>query len=126
MKNICKICNKKFNQLQNRNRNRCNACNTKIRRFRNKQRAIELLGGKCQRCGYNKHQSALEFHHKDPKEKDFAIGMVGNKSWESIVNEIKKCELLCSNCHRIEHSNRDGIIFLEEVLKYKGKIAEMD
>lgn len=103
---ICKICDKEFKQLQKRNRSRCNACNTKLRRLKNKLRAINLLGGRCIRCGYNKHPAALEFHHKDSSKKDFSIGTVANKRWESIVNEIKKCELLCSNCHRIEHSDR--------------------
>ena len=28
-------------------------------------------GGKCERCGYNANLSALEFHHKNPEEKEF-------------------------------------------------------
>lgn len=111
---ICKICNKEFKQLQLRNRTRCNACNTKIRRYKNKLRAIELLGGKCNRCGYDKHPAAMEFHHLDPSKKEFTLGHVANKSWKSIVEEVKKCELVCSNCHRIEHSNR----FSEEFIKW--------
>lgn len=102
----CKICNKEFKQLQGKNRTRCNSCNTRLRRLRNKLKAIKELGGKCERCGYNKHPAALEFHHKNPEQKDFSIGRYMNKSWESIKNEINKCELLCSNCHRIEHSSR--------------------
>lgn len=125
MDSICKICDKSFNQLQSRTRTRCNSCNTKVRRFRNKKRAIELLGGKCVRCGYSGHQAALEFHHLDPSIKSFTIGMVANKAWKSIVDEIQKCELLCSNCHRIEHSNKSDERFLIEALK-TGKIAEMD
>ena len=105
----CKICQKEFNQLQERNRSVCNSCNTKKRRYKNKLRAIELLGGCCERCGYDKHPAALEFHHRNPEEKSFTIGMVGNKSWSVIVEELKKCELICSNCHNIEHSNRFDI-----------------
>ena len=115
----CKCCSKEINQLQGRNRTRCNSCNTKIRRTRNKLRAIELLGGKCNRCGFNKYPSAMQFHHLHDKK--FEIGMVANKSWDSIVEEIKKCELICGNCHLEEHSERYSEEFMKFVLEYKGK-----
>lgn len=117
---VCNICQKSFTQLQGRNRKRCNACNTKIRRYRNKLKAIELLGGKCNRCGFD-NPAALEFHHKDPRLKEFTIGSVANKSWNSIVLEIEKCELICSNCHMIEHTSRYDKAFLEAI---NGAIAK--
>jgi len=60
---------------------------------------------KCERCGF-KHPAALDFHHKDPSQKEFPInyGNFGKRSKEEIMKEIAKCEILCSNCHRIEHS----------------------
>lgn len=119
---ICRVCGKEY-ECQ-RKRTRCNSCNTKIRRHRTKLAAIKYLGGKCNRCGYNKHTAALEFHHKNITEKDFNIGNVANKSWLLIKKELDKCELLCSNCHRIEHSNRDETEFLAEVQNYKGKLLE--
>jgi hypothetical protein len=79
-----------------------------------------MLGGTCNRCGYDEHWAALEFHHCKG-DKDFTIANVGNKCWELIKLELEKCELLCSNCHRIEHSDRDDPKFIEEVEKYKGK-----
>lgn len=60
---------------------------------------------KCVRCGEN-HPGCLDFHHRDPETKLFAISKgVGraNKSWESIQAEINKCDVLCANCHRKEH-----------------------
>ncbi len=117
----CKLCDKLIKQLQGKNRTRCNSCNTKIRRHRTKLKAIEYLGGKCGRCGYDKHSAALEFHHTNPDEKTFNIGNVANKSWNSIVSELDKCELVCSNCHRIEHSNRDDEKFLAEARGYNVK-----
>ena len=53
----------------------------------------------------------LDLHHIDPSKKDFAIGsMVFNRSWSSILEEISKCVVLCSNCHRKVHA---GVIKLQ-------------
>ncbi len=116
---FCKLCNKKFKDYQKRGRTRCGSCNTKIRRFRTKAAAIEFLGGKCKKCGWRGDQAALQFHHL--KGKDFTIGNVANKSWDSIKNEMKKCILLCANCHSIEHSSKLGSDFIKEALNYKGR-----
>jgi len=121
---ICKLCHNKFKDYQNKNRTRCGSCNTKIRRFRTKAAAIKYLGGKCQKCGWNGNQAALQFHHKDSKTKDFNIGNVANKSWDSIKAEIGRCVLLCANCHTVKHSTRSNREFLKEVLNYKGRKLE--
>lgn len=60
-------------------------------------------GGKCEKCGYDKCQRALEFHHLDPNVKDFGISSILTKSFASLVEESDKCILLCSNCHAEEH-----------------------
>ena len=118
---ICKLCGKKFKNYEYRHRTRCGSCNTKIRRFRAKAAAIKYLGGKCERCGWHENQSGLQFHHKDPIQKEFIIGNVANKSWDSIKKEMQKCILLCANCHAIEHSSKNDEKFIKEALNYKGK-----
>lgn len=121
---ICKLCKLKFEQKKNRTR--CGSCNTKIRRFRAKAAAIKYLGGKCIKCGWRGNQAALQFHHKNPSRKDFIVGNVANKNWEKIKIELKKCILLCANCHSIEHSTKNNIIFLKEALNYKGRKLDFD
>jgi hypothetical protein len=71
-------------------------------RVRTKARIVEAMGGKCNICGYNKCEKALELHHLNPAEKKFSLASIrGNpKSWSTIVEELKKCVLLCANCHR--------------------------
>jgi hypothetical protein len=69
-------------------------------RKRKKLELINLLGGKCCRCGYNKCMSALEFHHLDPAQKDFSLSSGLNSNFKKVLEEIKKCILLCANCHR--------------------------
>jgi len=84
------------------------------RRIVAKLKAIKFAGGSCTKCGWKNHPAALEFHHING-EKDFAIGNRWNANWELLAKEISKCQLLCSNCHRIEHSKRFDP-FLKEFL----------
>ena len=74
-------------------------------RQRLKVRLLYVAGDKCAICGYDKCKSALEFHHLDPDAKDFTIGNNTNIATEKALNEIKKCILVCANCHREIHSN---------------------
>lgn len=57
----------------------------------------------CVVCGYNKHPSALDLDHRDRSTKSFDISSsVASKPWEVIAAEIRKCDVLCANCHRIK------------------------
>lgn len=62
----------------------------------------------CNRCGFN-NPAALQFHHPKGVKKDLAIGEAVTKNWgfTRIMKEINKCEVLCANCHSIEHNSRD-------------------
>ena len=73
-----------------------------------------MLGGKCKHCGYDAHPSALEFHHKDQSEKLYEVSRVlrnvSDLNFENfVIPEVRsKCELLCCNCHAIEHRGSAG------------------
>ena len=75
----------------------------KERGFNVKLKLIELKGSKCSVCNYNKNSAALCFHHT--KDKKFQIDMrkCSNTKWESLVEEVNKCILLCHNCHMELH-----------------------
>ena len=68
-----------------------------------KEKAVEILGGKCEICRYDKCIAAMDFHHRNPEEKDISIKDIINCSWKKIEEELKKCILLCANCHRETH-----------------------
>ena len=69
-----------------------------------KVRLVAMLGGACSRCGYAANLAALEFHHASGR-KDFQLDMrsLANRSWDVVLREVRKCELLCSNCHAETH-----------------------
>lgn len=65
-----------------------------------------MFDSKCSICGFNKIQSALEFHHLDPKTKKYTISRLiksGNKDKE-LKEELNKCILVCANCHAGIHT----------------------
>jgi hypothetical protein len=79
----------------------CTAEKTKNRFRLFKQKCLEYKGNKCKICGYNKCPAALDFHHRNPKEKKFGICQSKNRSFnDNIKRELDKCDILCANCHR--------------------------
>lgn len=95
----------KTKKLTDDERREYNYLHVKGFRKKNKQRAIDYKGSKCERCGYAKCNSALEFHHLDPNEKDFSPSSNMNMAWDKIKTEIDKCILVCANCHREIHED---------------------
>lgn len=81
--------------------------------LRNKKRISEIwdfvnqFKEKCEKCGYDKCKKALDFHHKDPSKKEIEIGKSAVNGWckARIEKEIKKCIVLCKNCHAEIHAS---------------------
>ena len=83
------------------------AAQSKIRYRNNKIKAINTFGGCCAKCGISydgKNAAIFQFHHLDPSEKESILAKKFNGSFEKALEELKKCILLCSNCHALEHS----------------------
>ena len=80
----------------------------KERALKRKLELIELKGGKCEKCGYDKNIAALEFHHLNPSEKSFQIDSrhLSNTHIDKLKIEVNKCILLCANCHREIHNEQ--------------------
>ena len=62
-------------------------------------RLVEMLGGKCVRCGATED---LEFDHIDPSTKVFAVCAGLTRAWDALVEEASKTQLLCKPCHVIK------------------------
>lgn len=93
-------------------RNRKSRYESKIGRgHRLKGKVVLLMGGRCRDCGleYNKENACVfQVHHKKQFKKEFVVNTrtLSTYSWERILVEIKKCKLLCANCHFIEHNQK--------------------
>ena len=71
-----------------------------------KLRLIQKLGGVCSICGYKTNLAAFNFHHADPQRKIFKLDMrsLSNRTWAKVLQETKKCSLVCANCHAELHN----------------------
>ena len=97
----------------------------------NKQRMIEAMGRKCQCCGYDSCAEALAFHHIDPSQKDIGFGGARSnpKAWSKLVTELRKCILVCHNCHSEIHAGVREMpesyeLFNEEYAEYKETVQK--
>jgi hypothetical protein len=108
---LCLFCKKPIDNSNHKTSIRTQYCSDKCmhkyitykKRYGRKKILLDIMGGKCSICGYNKCLDALEFHHIDPKEKDKKLGNMMQMKWETILEESKKCILVCANCHREIH-----------------------
>lgn len=88
----------------------CKKCSTIYHKRRLSEVKIKMIlykGGKCEKCKISleeSHYSIFDFHHIDPSQKDPKFTGIKSRKWSKIENEINKCQLLCSNCHRMEHA----------------------
>jgi hypothetical protein len=80
---------------------------------------ILYKGGICCECGIDltQHIYLAEFHHKDGVDKEDELCNMFTKKNLTIMSEINKCDLLCSNCHRKKHSNNDRFIIYEQTIR---------
>jgi len=83
--------------------------NYQARRLLFKRKLVEENGGKCRVCGYDRCLKALEFHHIDPKKKNFQITnfitrCTSLNNYEIALKETKLCALVCRNCHAEIHA----------------------
>ena len=58
---------------------------------------------KCSRCGES-DTACLDFHHSDPSQKEVGVIRQITKSMKSVLRELRKCVVVCANCHRRIHS----------------------
>lgn len=92
----------------------CIKCENSTRKNSFYNKIVEYLNScnkdySCERCNYTGIYGSLDFHHVNPKDKEFTIGGYSNSTIsqerfdEEIMPELDKCILLCPNCHRQEH-----------------------
>ena len=90
----------------------CKTCYNRYKHKYQKERKrafVRSLGNECEKCGIkhdDNNTAIFDFHHKDEKTKKADWARMRSWSLERQRDELSKCMLVCSNCHRLIHSNR--------------------
>lgn len=86
-----------------RNKDRLLVANANYKRRRRQEWQEYKSSLSCTKCGFS-HVAALDFHHEDPSEKEYDVNrLISNGQFKKAEEELKKCIVLCANCHRIHH-----------------------
>ena len=98
----CKYCGEEVT-IKGRTCMKCHSEKMSNLRRDKRTAAVELLGNKCADCGQTYPHAVYDFHHLSNKYDCVSVLIHNNRKLETILEEAEKCELLCSNCHRIRH-----------------------
>lgn len=101
----CKVCHNAYKKEHYKRNKQTYIDNSSKNRIKFKEWFIEEIKSKlsCIKCGEDRYW-VLDFHHRDPTEKDLEVStLLGKMSKTILLREIEKCDVLCSNCHRDLH-----------------------
>jgi hypothetical protein len=101
----CRECQKEhFSDYYEKNKDRLLSEDKVTRRKR--QSEIEQIKNKpCADCGMTYPSYVMDFDHVRG-QKSFVVSQFGNMAWKTVLKEIRKCDVVCSNCHRIRTFTR--------------------
>jgi hypothetical protein len=108
LRSTCKECSKEYHKQHylnniNKYRTKAQVLRDFLKSFVN--RFKQFKG--CKICK-EKRYWVLEFHHNDRLEKTDTINrFVTNGNFKLLKKEIRKCDVLCSNCHKDLHYNEN-------------------
>ena len=78
---------------------------------RRRAQLAEIKAGRGCRSSGIRDPRVLDFHHRHGEDKVLAVSvLIYRRRWDSVLSEIGKCDVLCANCHRIEHAEEPAQI----------------
>ena len=109
---VCRECGRGYNQRYYRGNKEHFTERQRLKRRTLRKMLGELKGRRgCKTCG-EKHPACLDFHHpKGNKESAVSLMVSDLRPKKVILAEVRKCLVLCSNCHRKLHfgPGEDGV-----------------
>lgn len=71
----------------------------------------DLRCSPCPDCGLKFAPHQMDFDHRDPSLKSFRLtaGAVMLKSRPALLDEVRKCDVVCANCHRVRTAARHAL-----------------
>lgn len=107
---LCKLCKREMDKFYYNRKDKLKKEDKylkQVKRIKNiKEYVLDYMKDKkCKNCNENR-LPALDFHHLNNKEFNVSQGILNGYSLDRIKKEINKCEILCSNCHRVETADQ--------------------
>lgn len=96
------------------------------RRRRLKKELVDAFGNQCARCEGLFPPECFDFHHTDPRTKEFPVDQqqIAGRAWEAVLREASKCVLLCANCHRTVHAENEEDYFEDAYSRHRDGRAD--
>lgn len=112
------------NKIKGQYRADCKECHSGYmkKKYQEKKELVQELKSQCScaKCGDTRGY-VLEYHHINPEEKEGTIARMTSSNYQldKVYDEIKKCIVLCANCHREFHhlNNKNNDFLIEDYLK---------
>ena len=99
LQSYCRDCQREVSQAYYRDNRGAHLDRAYRRRAHLRQLINEAKSKPCADCGVSYPFYVMDFDHRD--DKSFAISQAWRtRSWERVLLEIKKCDVVCANCHR--------------------------
>lgn len=82
------------------------AAASKATRERRKAKMTELKSKPCTDCGTSYPYYVMQWDHIGDDKVDDVSTLMLNRGWQTVLDEVAKCELVCANCHMIRTHDR--------------------
>lgn len=83
---------------------------------------FSIIGDSCKKCGSSEK---LEIDHIDPSTKIFVVtDKMSPKYRQLVIEELKKCQPLCENCHAKKTSSEHSVLFQKDRSKCHGTLSQ--
>jgi len=102
---FCKECSKLRIKNYIKNNRETHLKNARKNSTKNYQKIVSIIEKikdvPCKDCGIKYIKAVMHFDHLPQYEKKFSLNLAKEHSLNDILEEIKKCEIVCANCHRL-------------------------
>ncbi len=98
---LCKPCGKEYRKIHHQENKEIAHEHKIIKYAKMRQIIFEAKSVPCMDCGIQYEFHQMDFHHREPSKKKYSISRLRNiSSIIKLIEEINKCDVVCSNCHK--------------------------
>ena len=102
----CKECGKRFTRSHYR-QNKRQYLDRNVRSFLKRRELVRQIKSRaCADCGIQYPFYVMDFDHREGETKEYELNRIDRMTTRALLREIEKCDVVCSNCHRVRTYKR--------------------